>query len=229
MSDSAETIQTIPAEDIALLSGIPAEKRGAVLRCLKARTTSFSKDSYLVSHASPASCTRYLIEGAARIIRYDVAGNRSILGTYEKGSVVSSDITPLFYAETGIDIIASENCTTLDFSITQDIEGCACCVKYINQIKGNIINSLAESNLQLMHRLEALSCRSTRDKILTYLEEQSERTGQVVIEIPYNRQELADFLCIERSALSRELGKMQREGIISFDRNRFRLNKQYVS
>lgn len=206
-----------------LLEGIPPEKHSAVLRCLHARTSFFSEGERLASRNALASYTRYLVSGAARIERYDLFGNRSILGSCEKGAVVGSDLTPLLYAETGIDIIAAENCTTIDFSITQEIEGCACCLKYVNQVKGNIINSLAASNLQLMHRLDTLSCRSTRDKVLSYLQEQCDQAGQETIEIPFNRRELADFLCIERSALSRELSKMQREGVISFEKNRFRL------
>lgn len=217
----------IPSGQIALLEGIPAEKRQAVLRCLNARTSRFSEGDLLASRASAASCTRCLVEGSARIIRYDAAGNRSILGDYGEGSVVGSDLTPLFFSENGIDIVATTPCTTLDFSISHEVEGCTCCVKYINRIKGNLVNSLAETNMQLVRRLDTLSCRSTRDKVLSFLQEQARIAGRRLFTIPYNRQELADYLCIERSALSRELGKMQREGIISFERSTFSLSEEY--
>ena len=78
-------------------------------------------------------------------------------------------------------------------------------------------------NMQLVKRLDTLANRSTREKVLAYLQERSQEAGSHTFSIPYNRQELADYLYIERSALSRELSRMQCEGIISYDRNRFAL------
>ena len=165
--------------------------------------------------------TRYLVDGEALIVRYDCAGNRSILGSYRSDAVVACELTPYFCEKNSLDIVANEPCTTIDFMITSEIEGCACCVKYINRIRANLVDALTDMNMQLVKRLDTLANRSTRDKVLSYLKEQAGGSVGRAFRIPYNRQELADYLYIERSALSRELSKMQQEGIISYEKNDF--------
>ena len=124
--------------------------------------------------------------------------------------------------------MANGPCATIDFNISQEFEGCACCIKHINRIKSNLVASLTETNMRLVKRLDVLANRSTREKVLSYLQEQAQEAGSCTFDIPYNRQELADFLYIERSALSRELGRMRDEGIISFERNRFVIAPSYA-
>ncbi|MBC5584056.1 Crp/Fnr family transcriptional regulator [Eggerthella sp. NSJ-70] len=223
MSDTDSPTIDAPVDELSLLEGIPAEKRASVLRCLNARVARFEKGDILAGRAHGTSCTRYLIEGEALIVRYDAAGNRSILGSYREDAVVASELAPQFCVANCLDIVATGPCTTIDFSISQEIEGCPCCIKHINRIKGNLVASLTDMNMQLVKRLDTLANRSTREKVLAYLQERSQEAGSRTFSIPYNRQELADYLYIERSALSRELSRMQREGIISYDRNRFAL------
>ncbi len=219
----------IAYDTLTLLKGIPSEKRHAVLHCLDARVSHFEKGDILAGKARASSRTRYLVEGEAFIVRYDTVGNRSILGSYAMDSVIASELIPRFCEMNSLDIIAGEPCTTLDFSISQEVEGCPCCVKYINNVKGNLVNSLTEMNMQFIKRLDTLANRSTREKVLAYLQERADEVGRKTFNIPYNRQELADYLYIERSALSRELSKMQREGIISYDHNRFTLANNDLS
>ncbi len=223
MSDTDSPTIDTPVDELSLLEGIPAEKRASVLRCLNARVARFEKGDILAGRAHGTSCTRYLIEGEALIVRYDAAGNRSILGSYREDAVVASELAPQFCVANCLDIVATGPCATIDFSISQEIEGCPCCIKHINRIKGNLVASLTDMNMQLVKRLDTLANRSTREKVLAYLQERSQEAGSRTFSIPYNRQELADYLYIERSALSRELSRMQREGIISYDRNRFAL------
>lgn len=207
--------------ELSLLNGIPEEKVDSVMRCLKAQTSSFEKGEMLAGRMLEFSHTRYLIEGEALIVRYDASGNRSILGSYRADSVVACELTPYFCTKNSLDIVANEPCKTIDFAITSEVEGCPCCIKYINRIRANLVDALTDMNMQLVKRLDTLANRSTRDKILSYLEEQSQGSVEKTFRIPYNRQELADYLYIERSALSRELSRMQREGIISYDKNDF--------
>ncbi|MEG0016983.1 MAG: Crp/Fnr family transcriptional regulator [Gordonibacter sp.] len=221
MDTLPQQIADLPIDSLELLKGIPSEKHRAVLRCLDARLSHFDKGDLLADRDSTPTCTRYLTSGAALILRYDIEGNRSILGSYRNGSVIESDMSPQFRQANGLDIVATEPCTTFDFSISQKIEGCACCIKYINLIKGNLVQSLADTNLGFLKRLDTLAHRSTREKVLAFLREQSHEAGTRTFSIPYNRQELADYLYIERSALSRELGSMRHEGMISFERNVF--------
>lgn len=217
-----------PIEGLTLLDGIPLEKRQSVLRCLNARIARFDDGDVLAGRSRAFAHTRYLIEGEALIVRYGASGNRSILGTYQEDSVIASKIAPGFCENNALDIVANGPCATIDFNISQEIEGCACCIKHINRIKSNLVASLTETNMRLVKRLDVLANRSTREKVLSYLQEQAQEAGSCTFDIPYNRQELADFLYIERSALSRELGRMRDEGIISFERNRFVIAPSYA-
>lgn len=217
------SLDTVDIDSIALLEGIPRAKRAAVLRCLSATVTYFEKGALLAETRHKSLCTRFLLDGSARIERTDFSGNRSILGKIDKGGLVSSDLTPLFFSAGEISVVTNEPCSTLDFSISGEIEGCECCVKYVNRIKSNLMQSLTQTNTQFMRRLNMLSCRTTRERVLAYLEGESQESGSKTFTIPLSRQELADYLCVERSALSRELGHMRDDGIIDFDRNTFKL------
>ncbi len=87
----------------------------------------------------------------------------------------------------------------------------------------NLLSVMALKNKMLTQKLEHMSKRTTREKILSYLSEQSQRTGSPVFDIPFNRQQMADFLSVDRSAMSAELGRMRDEGILSFERSHFEL------
>jgi len=88
----------------------------------------------------------------------------------------------------------------------------------------NLLSVVARKNIQLSGKMEHLSRRTTREKLLSYLSERSEQAGSLTFEIPFNRQELSDFLCVERSAMSAELSRMKRDGLLSYQKNRFTLH-----
>lgn len=208
---------------LALFNGIPANRVHSVLKCLDATIRRHEEGARLASGDEAPSRTRYLVSGSALIVRYDEGGNRSILGSYPPDSIVASDVSPQLYADTGICVIASESCETIDFSISNEIESCPCCLKHVNKVRANLISSLSQTTAHLMSRLDVLSNRSTRQKVLSYLSKLAKEQGSSTFQLPCNRQELADLLYIERSALSRELGKMRAEGLISFQGSTFTL------
>ena len=83
---------------------------------------------------------------------------------------------------------------------------------------------LAEKNLFLSGKLDHLSGRTVRERLLSYLEAEAGRTGRTTVVVPFDRQALADYLCVDRSALSRTIGQLQREGTLEVQGRRFRLN-----
>ncbi len=208
----------------ALFNGIPTDRIHSVLRCLDATVKRHEEGTRLASGDAEPTRTRYLVSGTALIVRYGEDGNRSILGSYPPDSVIASDASPRLYSNTGICVIASEPCETIDFSISSEVESCPCCLKHVNKVRANLIASLSQTTAHLMSRLDVLSNRSTRQKVLSYLSKQAAIQGSRTFQLPCNRQELADLLYIERSALSRELGKMRSEGLISFQGGTFTLH-----
>jgi len=216
-----------PTQEITLFEGIPPEKIRSVLRCIEATVSNFQKGTALSDTLQASEKTHFLIEGEVSIVRYDHWGNRSILGNFSSDLVITNELVPSIYENNSFEIIANENCSTLDFRISQEIERCACCQKYISQLRSNLMTSLANMNMRLVKRLDTLSYRSTQKKLLSFLQEQAHQRNSPRFTITFNRQELADYLYIERSALSRELSKMQEAGIISYHRNTFVLAAPY--
>ena len=210
--------------DLALLKGIPTKKIPSVLHCLKARLSCF-EPSEILNRPNSNPLTRYLVKGEAIIVCYDKNGVRSILDRLIARSVICSEIAPDLFSNNDVLVIACNSCTTIDFRITDDIESCVCCQKYVGQVRANMIVSLMDVNISLIKRLDALSSRSIRDKLLVFLQEQALVSQSLTFRIPFNRQELADYLYVDRSALCRELGKMQREDIITFRGSCFTLRQ----
>ena len=87
----------------------------------------------------------------------------------------------------------------------------------------NLFYAISVKNRSLVQKLGHMSRRTTREKLLSYLSEQAKKQGTSSFEIPFNRQQLADFLSVDRSAMSNELCKLRDEGLLSFERNRFQL------
>lgn len=211
-------------ENLALFDGIPAGKIPSVMRCLGIEAKAFDKGARLTQRkdVKPA-VTQYLAQGEAQLVRYDSDGNRSILETLPAEAVLSYEEEQSILPGIDCYAIASEPCLVFYFSITSEIEARPCCLKHTNQVRANLIVSLTATVARLVRKLETLSNRSIREKALAYLGQQAKLQGSRTFSLPCNRQELADLLYIERSALSRELGRMRDEGIISFQGNTFTL------
>lgn len=209
-------------EGIGLLEGIPRDKWRAVLRCLHSSCTQLAVGESLLTNVPPQA-SRYLVSGVALVQRLDEDGNRSILCVYKEGSVVAGELPRGLFMQEDIDVVAAQPCLVLDFCINAEVEGCACCVKYVNQIRGNVIRALNSMSALLLSYLTVLSGRTIRDKIMAYLKLLAQQQGSCEFTLLFNRQELADFLQVNRSALSRELSSLRAEGVIDFNKNEFKL------
>lgn len=219
------SLDSISFDDLDLMEGIPADRHRSVLRCLHAQISRFEKGTSLAKLARKKEAPlRYVLEGTVVFMRCDPEGNRSLLDTYPKGSIIIGGTGLLQLNGADIDIVALTDCTTIDFELTAEVDGCECCIKHVNRIRSNIIRALNTQNAALMTKLGLLASRSTREKIASYLRGCAATYNSTTFEITRSRQELADYLYVDRSALSRELSRMEKEGLISFDRNRFKLS-----
>jgi CRP-like cAMP-binding protein len=123
--------------------------------------------------------------------------------------------------------MAAEKSEILWINYKKIISTCsAACLFHTSLIK-NLIQNLAQKNILLMQKIECITKRTTREKLLAYLSAQVSHTIGNTIQIPFNRQELADYLSVDRSAMSSELGKLRDEGILRFNKNKFELLKTF--
>lgn len=223
------SLDTIDLDGLELMEGIPADKRRSVLRCLHARVSRFGEGTSLVRLPGKREAPlRYVVEGTVVFVRRDIEGNRSLLDTYPSGSVIIGGAGLCQLSGSDIDIVALADCVTLDFELTAEVDGCECCIKHVNRIRSNIIRALNAANAALMTKLGLLSCRSTREKVAMYLRGCADTYGSTSFDIKRSRQELADYLYVDRSALSRELSKMEQDGLIAYERNHFTLKPRLL-
>lgn len=220
-----EDFDELAAIETELLDGVPCEKRSSVLRCMDAHMHSYAKGSLLSSCLKSPMGVVYLLKGSVRVGRLNASGERSILFDSCSDVPLAMRDAPSVFGMDDVSIVALEDCVVIDFNFSKEIEGCSCCVGYVSQVRKNTARQLGRVNSMLMRRVDMLTRRSIRSKIVAFLYLQAGIAHDASFEIDMTRQDLADYLCVERSALSREIGKMRSEGLIDCVKGRFKIKE----
>ena len=121
------------------------------------------------------------------------------------------------------DVVAVENSVVIFFDVKRIITTCPSACRFHTMVVQNMFFAISEKNKKLVQKLGHMSKRTTREKLISFLSEEAKKQNNAIFTIPFNRQQLADFLSVDRSAMSNELCKMRDEGLIEFDKNNFRL------
>lgn len=194
-----------------------------LLSCMNAYIDDYKKDDYIFFAGNAPEGIGIMLEGSARIIKDDVFGNRSIIGKVTAGSIFGEVFACALVDELPISVEAETDCRVLLMDYRKIITTCSASCRFHSMLIKNMLKILAEKNLYLNNKNDILSSRTIRDKMLKYLESVATAKNSLSFSIPYDRQELADFLGINRSAMTRELIKMKDEQIIDFSKNHFEL------
>ena len=206
-----------------LFSGVVEEDILAMLGCLQARKKTFKKGEYILRQGEQLNDIMVLVEGNLHVQRDDYWGNRSIISTIGVGEIFGEAYVG---PDSGVllnDVVAVEDSVVLFFDVYRIINVCSSACRFHTMVVQNLFLAISEKNRQLIQKLGHMSKRSTREKLISYLSEEAKKQNSGTIEIPFNRQQLADFLSVDRSAMSSELGKMRGEGLIIFEKNKFTL------
>ena len=207
----------------ALFAGVKSEEIPVMLPCLEAHKAYAAKGTYVLRRGDAVHSLPLLLSGRLLVQHEDYWGNRSIVQP-----ILPGDVFAEAYALPGgdamqNDVLAEENSMLLLLNVSKMLTVCATGCPFHKQVTHNLFAILAEKNKRLMRKISLLTQRSTREKLLAYLSDEAQRQGGGTFEIPFNRQQLADFLSVERSAMSAELGRMRRDGLIDCEKNRFTL------
>ncbi len=204
-----------------LFAGIGDEEITSMLTCLEARVHAYKKGEYVLRRGEHLNDITVLVEGNLHIQKDDYWGNRSILGQIAVGEMFGEAyIAP----ESGAlinDVLAVEDSTVIFFDVKRVIATCPSACRFHAMVVQNLFFAISEKNRKLVQKLGYLSKRTTREKLIAYLSEEARRQNSSEITIPYNRQQLADFLSVDRSAMSNELSKMRKEGLLEYKKNQF--------
>ncbi len=206
-----------------LFSGVGEEDVTSMLSCLGARLKSYKKGEFLLRQGEHLSDIVVLVEGKLHIQKDDYWGNRSILGLIEVGEMFGEAYVSPESSSLLNDVVAVEDSTAIFFDVKRIITTCPSACRFHSMVVQNMFFAISEKNRKLVQKLGHMSKRTTREKLISYLSEEAGRQNSSSFSIPFNRQQLADFLSVDRSAMSNELCKMRDEGLLEFEKNRFRL------
>ncbi len=207
----------------SLFGGITPDETEKLLNCLQARIVRYSKGDYVFRKGDKISSVAILADGNLLIQSDDYWGNRSIVGTVECG-----DLFGEAYALSGKelmlnDVISTEESRVIFIDISKIFGICSNACQFHSHLVYNLLVAVSSKNIQLVQKLGHMSKRSTAEKLLSYLSQQAQKCGSSKFEIPFNRQQLADFLSVDRSAMSNELCKLRDKKLIRFNKNKFEL------
>ena len=204
-----------------LFFGISEEELAAMLACLGTREESFPKDAFLLRVGDTAESIGLVLEGSVLVIQEDVWGNRNILSKAGTGETFAAAYACAPAAALPVSVTAETPVTVMLLNVKHVLNVCPSACAYHSRIIRNLLGVLAEKNLRFGEKLTHMGQRTTRAKLMSYLSAEAQRRGKYEFDIPFSRQQLADYLAVERSGLSLELGKMRRAGLLDFHKSHF--------
>ena len=208
-----------------LFDGIRQEDRTAMLGCLGAKVMDVRKNQVIFQEGDAADTVGIVLKGSVQMIREDYYGNRSIVARIEASGLFGESFACSDTETYPVSIVAAEDSRVMLIASRRITTTCCNACEFHNRMIFNMLKLIANNNLTLTRKIEVTSKRTTREKLLTYLNGQAKAQNSDSFSIPYDRQGLADYLEVERSAMSAEISKLRRDGIIEAEKNRFRLLK----
>lgn len=211
-----------------MFAGVVDTEIASMLSCLGARLGTFRKGAYVLRQGERLHEIMVLVEGKLHIQNDDYWGNRSILGQVAVGEIFGEAYVAPKSGALLNDVVAVEDSAVLFFDVNRVMITCPSACRFHALVVQNLFYAISEKNRSLVRKLGHMSKRSTREKLISYLSDEAKKARSANFAIPFNRQQLADFLSVDRSAMSNELCKMRDDGLLEFEKNRFRLKGKKV-
>ena len=204
-----------------LFSGVSEDELTAMLSCLKAEKKDFPKEAFVLRSGDTADSICLALAGTVLVIQEDIWGNRNILSKAGPGQTFAAAYACAPGSVLNVSVVAETPVTALFLNVKCILNVCPSACAHHSRIIRNLLSELAEKNLRFNEKLTHMGQRTTRSKIMSYLSTEAQRLGKYEFDIPFSRQQLADYLAVERSGLSLELGKMRSEGLLDFHKSHF--------
>lgn len=209
----------------ALFCNISPEDVKVLLKRLNAYTKTYRKEEYIKHSGDPADFIGIIRSGSIHILQDDYYGNRNITASISEGSLFGEAFACAGIPSLPVDIAAAEDCTITFLNAKTLLNSCDNGCEFHHTLVRNLLGIVAQNNMYLNRKIKYTSRKTTREKLMSYLTDQAKLAGSNDFTIPFNRQELADYLGVERSAMSTELGKLVKLGVLQTQRSHFILLK----
>lgn len=208
----------------SLFKGIEASDLQALLSCLQASIRTYEKGQFIQQAGDAVTQIGVVLKGVVEVIQEDVLGRKSILTSIGRSGIFGEAIVTAQLEESPVSVVASQDAAICFLNYNEMVGMCGENCIFHTRLIQNMLGIMARKTLLLSKKLNYALMRNIRDKITAYLLDEFERKGKKIILLPYNREELADYLSVDRSALSRELSKMKQEGLLRYRKNEFILD-----
>ncbi len=209
-----------------LFEGIGEDILPDVLDCLGVKMQSVKKNQVIFAEGDVAKYVGLVLSGEIRMVRDDFYGNRSIIMHMEPSQLFAETFACAGLEHMPASFVASEDSDVIFIDCKRILTVCSNACSFHNRLIQNLLRIVASKNISYDRKVDITSQKSTRDKLMTFLTHESKKNGSNEFTITYDRQELADYLGVERSAMSAELSKMKKDGIIDYNKNHFIINQQ---
>ncbi|MBR5515163.1 MAG: Crp/Fnr family transcriptional regulator [Clostridia bacterium] len=194
-----------------------------MLTCLGATIDLYDKKYTVMPEGKPVKHIGIVLSGSVQINQVDYDGNRTIIANVYPGELFAEAFACAEAKSFPLSVIANEPSYIMLIDVSHILHTCNNNCGFHQQLIFNLMKDIALKTITFYQKIEVTSKRSTREKLLTYLNMQAKKAGYRTFDIPFNRQELADFLEVDRSGLSAEISKLRKEGIIESNKNHFTL------
>ena len=205
--------------DTPLFHGIAPEELPAMLSCLGARSRDYKKGEIILLEGSPTEYMGIVRSGSVVVELGDAWGNNSILSSIGPGGTFAEVYACIPGEPLMVSVVAAEDTSVLMLHVGRALRACPGGCAYHERLIQNLLGLCAQKSLQLSRRILHTGPKTIRGRLLSYFSERVKQGGSYSFDIPYNRQQLADYLGVDRSALCAELSKMQKDGLLRYQRN----------
>lgn len=213
---------------MSLFDEVTPEQVQCMVECLNVQPRSYDKGEYLCHVGQVVKALGVVLKGSVRIENNDVWGNTTVLSVVEEGSIFVESYAAMTDEPLLVNVVAAQDCEVLFLDTIRICSTCERRCPWHTTVNRNLLGIIAAKNVGLTRRITHSAPRTIRGKLLSYLSTQALKHGGNEFTIPYTRQQLADYLCVDRSALCTELGKMQKEGLLETRRSHFVLSKSFA-
>ena len=211
---------------VSLFKGIDENELNAMLQCIGAEVRNVLKNELVLFAGDKVTHIGIVLSGELHILNESFEGKRSLIATVMPGDIYAETLCCANIEESPVSVMAKTNSSIMILDFPHILSPCSNVCGFHSKLIENMLRVVAYKNLQLQNRMEIACMKSVRSKVMRYLKSFESKQGQDIV-IPFNREELANYLCVERSALSHELSRMKADGLIDYKKNHFHLNKIY--
>lgn len=196
-----------------------------IFKCLQIKQTKYKKQDIILHAGTPIDSMGFILSGSVIIEQTDIWGNQTIFDRIPSGQIFAETYACVPDELLMVNVVAAEETEILFLKTERILKTCSSSCKFHSRLIHNLLSVMAAKNLTLTRKMSHITSKTIRGRLLSYLSFQALKQKTYTFEIPFNRQQLADYLCVDRSAMSHELSKMQKEGLLSFYKNKFHLKE----